>query len=308
MQGVNAVLPRYFADVDRVMDLESRIVHCEVTLQGFTMAELTKRPHSLNQSERQTDGEALVAYVVGQSRGAKVNLPQSHPKERESFLRGEKMFFKGGPYDFACATCHGVDGQRIRLQDPPNFQKVDNAQRAFTTWARVSRARGQCAPCSGACSTASCQRMPEMEFLSQASIDLITYGREGERRHHGRTRDQALNRTRRKHRAKKQFVIGAGLVATVRSRTVGCATGPSSPPAAKAPTDAEIVAIMKACSGLAPRRASRGWTVAVAAGLHRSLAHRQTARRSAGEVAGGRDGLGEVSDRRQVSPGDWKRG
>ncbi|HPT55960.1 MAG TPA: sulfur oxidation c-type cytochrome SoxA, partial [Casimicrobium sp.] len=29
--GVNAVLPRYFADVDRVMDLESRIVHCEIT-------------------------------------------------------------------------------------------------------------------------------------------------------------------------------------------------------------------------------------------------------------------------------------
>ena len=175
--GVNAVLPRYFADVDRVMDLESRIVHCEATLQGFTMAELTKRPHSLNQSERQTDHEALTAYVVGLSRGAKVNLPQSHPKEQESFLRGEKMFFfKGGPYDFACATCHGVDGQRIRLQDLPNFQKADNAQRAFTTWPayRVSQ---------GAMRTMQwrlldCfrqQRLPEMEFLSPASIDLITY-------------------------------------------------------------------------------------------------------------------------------------
>ena len=175
--GVNAALPRYFADVDRVMDLESRIVHCEVTLQGFTLAELTKRPHSLTQSERQTDHEALTAYVVGLSRGAKVNLPQSHPKERESFLRGEKMFFfKAGPYDFACATCHGVDGQRIRLQDLPNFQKADNAQRAFTTWPayRVSQ---------GAMRTMQwrlldCfrqQRLPEMEFLSPASIDLITY-------------------------------------------------------------------------------------------------------------------------------------
>ena len=100
LAGVNAVLPRYFADVDRVMDLESRIVHCEITLQGFTMAELTKRPHSLAQSERQTDHEALTAYVVGLSRGAKVNVPQTHVKEQESFLRGEKMFFfKGGPYD-----------------------------------------------------------------------------------------------------------------------------------------------------------------------------------------------------------------
>ncbi len=175
--GVNAVLPRYFADVDRVMDLESRIVHCQITLQGFTMAELTKRPHSLNQSERQTDHEALTAYVVGQSRGAKVNLPQSHVKEQEAYLRGEKMFFfKGGPYDFACNTCHGADGQRIRLQDLPNFQKPDNAQRAFTTWPayRVSQ---------GAMRTMQwrlldCfrqQRLPELEFLSPASIDLITY-------------------------------------------------------------------------------------------------------------------------------------
>jgi L-cysteine S-thiosulfotransferase len=177
VEGAYTQLPRYFADVDQVMDAESRIVHCQITLQGFTRAELTKRPYSLNQGERQTDHEALTAYVVGLSRGAKVALPQSHPKERESYLRGEKMFFfKGGPYDFACATCHGVDGQRIRLQDLPNFQKADNAQRAFTTWPayRVSQ---------GALRTMQwrlfdCfrqQRFPELVFLSPASIDLITY-------------------------------------------------------------------------------------------------------------------------------------
>lgn len=175
--NVNAILPRYFADVDRVMDLESRVVHCQVALQGFAMADIVKRPHSLTQSERQTDHEALVAYVVGQSRGATVNVPQAHPKEKESYLRGEKIFFyKGGPYDFACATCHGVDGQRIRLQDLPNFQKPENAQRAFTTWPayRVSQ---------GAMRTMQwrlydCfrqQRFPELAFLSPASIDLITY-------------------------------------------------------------------------------------------------------------------------------------
>jgi L-cysteine S-thiosulfotransferase len=175
--GVNAILPKHFADVDRVMDLESRIVHCQVTLQGFPLAELTKRPYSLGAAERQTDHEALTAYVVGQSRGAVVNVSQSHPKEKESYLRGEKMFFfKGGPYDFACATCHGTDGQRIRLQDLPNFQKTDNAQRAFTTWPayRVSQ---------GAMRTMQwrlfdCfrqQRFPELAFLSTASIDLITY-------------------------------------------------------------------------------------------------------------------------------------
>ena len=50
----------------------------------------------------------------------------------------------------------------------------------------------------------------------------------------------------------KQFVIGPALVATVAAALVGCATGPSSPPAAKAPTDAEIVAIMKASFKDAP--------------------------------------------------------
>ena len=175
--NVNAILPRYFADVDRVMDLESRVVQCEVAIQGLKYEDLVKRPYSLNQAEPQTEHEALVAYVVGQSRGAKVNVPQTHPKERASYLRGEQIFFyKGGPYDFACATCHGVDGQRIRLQDLPNFQKADNAQRAFTTWPayRVSQ---------GAMRTMQwrlfdCfrqQRFPELAFLSPASIDLITY-------------------------------------------------------------------------------------------------------------------------------------
>lgn len=175
--GAYAQLPRYFADVDRVMDAESRIVYCQITLQGFNREDLTKRPYSLTQGERQTDHEALTAYVVGLSRGVKVAVPQNHPKEKESYLRGEKMFFfKGGPYDFACSTCHGVDGQRIRLQDLPNFQKADNAQRAFTTWPayRVSQ---------GAMRTMQwrlfdCfrqQRFPELAFLSSASVDLITY-------------------------------------------------------------------------------------------------------------------------------------
>ena len=177
VKDVNAKLPRYFADVDRVMDLESRLVHCQITLQGFTFGQLTQRPFSLNAAERQTDDEVLTTYIVGQSRGATIAVPQSHPKEQESYLRGEKMFFfKGGPYDFACATCHGADGQRIRLQDLPNLQVSSNAQRAFGTWPayRVSQ---------GAVRTMQwrlfdCfrqQRLPELVFLSSASVDLITY-------------------------------------------------------------------------------------------------------------------------------------
>src|SRR3954454_9232624 len=36
LKGAYAHLPRYFKDADRVMDLETRLLHCMVTLQGRT--------------------------------------------------------------------------------------------------------------------------------------------------------------------------------------------------------------------------------------------------------------------------------
>src|ERR1700754_2978805 len=38
VKGAYSELPRYFADTDRVMDLESRLVHCITTQQGMTRA------------------------------------------------------------------------------------------------------------------------------------------------------------------------------------------------------------------------------------------------------------------------------
>jgi hypothetical protein len=65
VKGVAARLPRYFADVDRVMDLEARLIHCQVTLQGLSLEELTRRPFSLSPGERQTDHEALWLIYTG---------------------------------------------------------------------------------------------------------------------------------------------------------------------------------------------------------------------------------------------------
>src|SRR5690606_41621272 len=118
----------------------------------------------------------LGAYVVEESRGMPVAIPQSHPKEIESFERGKKIFcYRGGPYDFSCASCHGDDDLRIRLQDLPNLLKPEPAKRAFTTWPayRVSQ---------GALRTMQWrkydvfrqQRFPELLYGSQASIYLIT--------------------------------------------------------------------------------------------------------------------------------------
>ena len=44
------------------------------------------------------------------------------------------FFFRGGPYDFACASCHGEDGKRIRLQDLPNLTKHAGAGVGFGAW------------------------------------------------------------------------------------------------------------------------------------------------------------------------------
>lgn len=176
VKGANAQLPRYFADVDAVMDLESRLVHCMVSIQGSDRASITAKPYS-EAGQSATDMEALVAYVVEESRGMKVNLPQNHPKEKAAYARGEKIFyFRGGPYDFSCASCHAMDNQRIRLQGLPNLTKTEPAQKAFASWPayRVSQ---------GALRTMQwriydCfrqQRFPELKYISPASVDLITF-------------------------------------------------------------------------------------------------------------------------------------
>lgn len=176
IQGAYAELPRYFADVDAVMDFESRLVHCMETLQGIPRAEAIKKPFS-GAGQQATDLEALTAYVVEESRGAVIKVPQSHAKEKAAFQRGEKIFFyRAGPYDFACATCHANDGQRIRLQDLPNLTKKEPAQRAFATWPAYRVSQGATRTMQWRLN--DCfrqQRLPELRYGSQASIDLITF-------------------------------------------------------------------------------------------------------------------------------------
>jgi len=133
VKGAYVQLPRYFADAEKVMDAERRIVHCMATLQGFDAAELAKRPFS---TDTQTpDPVVLVTYVAGQSRGMKIAVPQKHPKEREAYEIGREIFFyRAGAYDFACASCHGEDGKRIRTQPLPNFTNPEQAIRSFQGW------------------------------------------------------------------------------------------------------------------------------------------------------------------------------
>ena len=175
IKGVYTVLPKYFPDSGKVEDLESRLVTCMVTLQGFTPADAKKDP--FGDPGKKVPMDALVAFVTGQSRGMKMNVALNHPKEKEAFETGEKIFyFRGGPHDFACATCHGVDNQRIRLQDLPNLTKTSDAQKAYGSWPAYRVSQGELR--SMQWRLFDCfrqQRFPALEFASDASIALTMF-------------------------------------------------------------------------------------------------------------------------------------
>jgi L-cysteine S-thiosulfotransferase len=176
VKGTYAALPRYFPDAARVMDLETRLVWCMVHQQGYTEADATKTTFG-NGSAHRSDLEALAAYVTSQSRGVRMNVALDEPHVHDMYRLGEKMFyFRGGTHDFACATCHGDDGKRIRLQDLPNLTKLEGAQKAYTTWPAYRVSQGEVRTFQWRLN--DCfrqQRFPELEFGSDASIALTAY-------------------------------------------------------------------------------------------------------------------------------------
>jgi L-cysteine S-thiosulfotransferase len=175
VKGAYAELPRYFADADRVMDLETRLVYCMQTLQGMSEADATRVPYG--NGDKRSNFEALGAWIVSESRGHKMSVPLQHPKEQEAYRLGEQMFFyRGGPHDFSCATCHGASGARIRLQDLPNLTDPKDAQRAYTSWPAYRVSQGEVRTMQWRLN--DCfrqQRFPNLKFTSEASVALATY-------------------------------------------------------------------------------------------------------------------------------------
>ncbi len=132
VKGVFVTLPRYFADTGRVQDLESRLLTCMETLQGIPAADVAKTP--FGRGEQQTM-EALAAWISAESKGMRFDLSQSHPDERAMYEIGKRaFFFRGGPHDFSCASCHGEEGKRIRLQDLPDLTKNPGDGIGFAAW------------------------------------------------------------------------------------------------------------------------------------------------------------------------------
>jgi sulfur-oxidizing protein SoxA len=175
VKGAYAELPRYFSDADKVMDLESRLLHCMVTLQGFSRADATKRVFGSGSSR--SDFEALAAWITAESKGVVMKVSLNHQKMQEAYELGEKAFyFRGGPHDFSCATCHGEDNKRIRLQDLPNLTQKKGAQLGYTTWPAYRVSQGELRTFQWRLN--DCfrqQRFPDLVFGSELSIALTAF-------------------------------------------------------------------------------------------------------------------------------------
>lgn len=134
LEGAFAKLPRYFADADKVMDTEQRLLWCMDKLQGLDTKEVVMRRFS--GPARASDMEDLVAFIANKSSDMKIQPQLSHAKEKEMAAVGEALFYtRGGVNDFSCATCHAEEGKRIRLQGLPNLSvKGKPAQETMASW------------------------------------------------------------------------------------------------------------------------------------------------------------------------------
>ena len=174
-EGAYARLPRYFADADRVMDLETRLMWCMVNLQGFDEATIKKTAFSKRGG--QSDMEALVAYVAEKSSGMKFEIPLEHPKEKEAYALGEAVFYRRSSYfDFSCSTCHSQDGRRIRLQELGNMKRQQDAARAMTSWPTYRVSHETLRTMQHRMWDCFWQmRMPDLDYGSELSVALITW-------------------------------------------------------------------------------------------------------------------------------------
>jgi sulfur-oxidizing protein SoxA len=141
VKGAFVEMPRWFADTGRVQDLESRLLTCMETLQGFDAKGIAKTP--FGQGEQATVS-SLVAWISAESKGMRFNLPQAHAEEQKNYELGKRAFYyRAGPYDFSCASCHGQTGKRIRLQDLPNLTENPGNGIGFAAWPAYRVSNGQ---------------------------------------------------------------------------------------------------------------------------------------------------------------------
>lgn len=174
VDGAYARLPRWFADTGKVQDAESRVLTCMTTLQGIDVAKYVAASWG---SPEKDQLNAIATYLSGASKGKKVEVSLARPEERRMYELGKRMFYySGGPHDFACATCHGQEGMRIRLQELPYLPSQKGAGAAWTSWPAYRVSVGQMWGMQWR--LADCfrqQRFPEPVYGSDVTVALSLY-------------------------------------------------------------------------------------------------------------------------------------
>ena len=174
VKGAYAQLPRYFKDTNRVQDAESRVLTCMSTLQGVDASKYINAPFGTPEKD---DLNAIATYISGQSKGVPVKVSLAHPRERQMYDLGKRLFYyQGGSHDFSCATCHGEEGKRIRLQDLPALATGKGAGSAWTSWPAYRVSSGQMWGMQWRIN--DCfrqQRFPEPIYASDATIALSMF-------------------------------------------------------------------------------------------------------------------------------------
>lgn len=174
VKGAFVELPRWFPDTGKVQDLESRVVTCMERIQGFDGAEIAKTPFGKGEQKNVT---AMATWIASESTGMKFNVPQQYPQERIAYQIGKRLFFMhSGPHDFGCASCHGEDNKRIRLQDVPNLTKNPGDGVGFAAWPAYRVSNGEMWGMEQRLT--DCyrqQRFPYPMFGSEALMALSTY-------------------------------------------------------------------------------------------------------------------------------------
>jgi sulfur-oxidizing protein SoxA len=168
VKGAYARLPRYFADADRVMDLESRSVHGRAP--GFSDADSRKQPAGTVTSASPTWRRSLP--MSSESRGVAMNVGLAN-EGAEMYRLGERIFCFGRSARLGCVTCHGamrsVSGCRPAEPDDEGARK--RTRRGPHTACR----RASCVRFSGDSTTASASNASRTRIRPDASIALTMF-------------------------------------------------------------------------------------------------------------------------------------
>ena len=175
LKGAYARLPRYFKDADRVMDLETRLLHCMTALQGRSAAEAAKVVFGT--ADNPSEMELLSFYVAGQSRGVRMAPGISNAKEKESYELGKRLYSRrAGAWDFSCTSCHGEKDKRIRMQYLPVLSTPAAARVTVATWPAYLVRNSEIKTMQWRMNDCYRQmRYPEPNFASDSTIALILY-------------------------------------------------------------------------------------------------------------------------------------